>query len=1438
MRRLVRGIPASLAAACLLLTGPAQAASTQCLKNTFTQWTSVTGSSSPASAPVTDTAFSPVAGRSRSYVTQGTVLLSYYNANYPQGCTPGTGNVCAPTGGTCSRLKGCPASWTNALPLGAPTVAPSSVGGNLYVFVGSQDGRLYKIDVSGETPSPLISVDTRRPSCSSDRISGSPAVQIYAFSNSTFRNEVDTHPGHAHDDVVMVATSNGCGDLTHNRVIAYWASDLSVKWIFNAPTVAGDETGATRMGAAGDCFLDSASNRLYCGTEAPAGSAQDSLWAFSTLNGQLLWSDYPGGAVLNRPMLNTNNNRLYVVSRPGSLWAYDPAGNGLGGPSRLWTSGLNVATAGATVVRSPWVEPRSGTFKDKILALDSLGKLFAVQDEGTSGALLWTASSPDAGRWVSTPAVLPGPTESRAFIGRSDGFLQMVKLDGGQPQGILQISLTATDVYDPVLDTDPGSTVLNKLIVVGGSTAAGVTVPICANPPIGGAFACNCVDGRVCGTGMAGDPFRCCDASKDSCSGVASNNPCKPLRCSTRPTCCAFLGLDCTSDSDCGGRPGSCDLGAGFCTAPCPASINGTCTGPSLTCQPYSGALYQVPDDTPCSDGRACTTAEPPPTLVDCGPGIGGASCTKDRSASDLVDNTGDCPLSAPICSGSNSTLGGQGGAITGGQCCPQGTACDLATNTCRGNFGGAASSQDVCRNGACSSDDYSTCSCVNPGDRACPPDATCCGSSNGGCVNLDDAPQHCGSCGNDCGDYTLSNTSCTGDSQCGLCATDADCAPFGGKCVDGTCGKCRANPAGGALVCHRLTNRGVCTAGVCTSGAACVGPDASELMSAASLQPGLDALDFEFTCEPDGSSRCRGYATDYRTDGASALLQIDDHAVVTAYSRVPPDANLLNGVAVSRDGSQLVASVVNDVGAVPGLALRSGSFYSKVKTALGTGGVDDQPFDQVQFNRGPVGPTLDFVPSVGPTSTKAWFGNFQCPAAPTDGICTCTDLGLCKLDFSNGLNWTAVPEPYCNQACSGTGLCDYPSGSACPGAAERITALALDQRTIAPATAFHRYLVVAHGTILSFVDLDGGAPRQRDVNLALTSRYNPDPNRGESTIAAVLSIAPMPYGDVIVEVRGAGDKPAPGNVKNTWLVNVNPNDRSVRDERDVQGDLKNVPPCAAAAPACPTGSVCSDKACLKTCGLCPAGFTCAGGLCHLEEEVPANFGLGAGLNAGNGRLATLPSGRLLRFVAAVNQAPAAMAEYDVTPAAPSSCNDANPCTVDGVDAGTGLCVHAPVTCDEGDACTTDTCSPATGACLHTPISCDDSNACTADSCAPLTGCQHAPIVLAEPSPAQFASNVVLQWPATPDADHWNTYRGTIPAGMLASRPAPVYDQVCYESGDALIDGATASTDAALPPVGTAFYYLVSGEQGCESALGHASSGAPIPNASPCPTPP
>ncbi len=76
----------------------------------------------------------------------------------------------------------------------------------------------------------------------------------------------------------------------------------------------------------------------------------------------------------------------------------------------------------------------------------------------------------------------------------------------------------------------------------------------------------------------------------------------------------------------------------------------------------------------------------------------------------------------------------------------------------------------------------------------------------------------------------------------------------------------------------------------------------------------------------------------------------------------------------------------------------------------------------------------------------------------------------------------------------------------------------------------------------------------------------------------------------------------------------------------------------------------------------------------------------------------------------------------------PTSCVDANDCTLDTCDPKAG-CVFAFATrpCDDGNACTlVDACSE--GACVGaSPRDCDDGNACTFDACVPSTGCISTP---------------------------------------------------------------------------------------------------------------
>jgi hypothetical protein len=105
--------------------------------------------------------------------------------------------------------------------------------------------------------------------------------------------------------------------------------------------------------------------------------------------------------------------------------------------------------------------------------------------------------------------------------------------------------------------------------------------------------------------------------------------------------------------------------------------------------------------------------------------------------------------------------------------------------------------------------------------------------------------------------------------------------------------------------------------------------------------------------------------------------------------------------------------------------------------------------------------------------------------------------------------------------------------------------------------------------------------------------------------------------------------------------------------------------------------------------------------------------------------------------------------------------------------------------------------------------------------------------------PLSFQNSTTMSWNPTPDATHWNSYKGTVPATLMGSRaPGSEYDHACHESADAMGDGPTTSTEGNNPPVGTAWYYDTTGEAVCgEGPLGMATAGV-RPNSSPCPTPP
>jgi hypothetical protein len=129
----------------------------------------------------------------------------------------------------------------------------------------------------------------------------------------------------------------------------------------------------------------------------------------------------------------------------------------------------------------------------------------------------------------------------------------------------------------------------------------------------------------------------------------------------------------------------------------------------------------------------------------------------------------------------------------------------------------------------------------------------------------------------------------------------------------------------------------------------------------------------------------------------------------------------------------------------------------------------------------------------------------------------------------------------------------------------------------------------------------------------------------------------------------------------------------------------------------------------------------------------------------------------------------------------------------------------------------------------------DGDGVLNSQDCAPtVNSVQTTPGVVGDTVKAAGAS-MTLSWLRIPQANVYNIYRGSR-SGAFA------YNQTCFEAGSP----DRASVDASAPPVGTVYFYFVSGVNSCangEGSLGSSYPGAsgtpvPRPNPSPCPVSP
>jgi len=147
---------------------------------------------------------------------------------------------------------------------------------------------------------------------------------------------------------------------------------------------------------------------------------------------------------------------------------------------------------------------------------------------------------------------------------------------------------------------------------------------------------------------------------------------------------------------------------------------------------------------------------------------------------------------------------------------------------------------------------------------------------------------------------------------------------------------------------------------------------------------------------------------------------------------------------------------------------------------------------------------------------------------------------------------------------------------------------------------------------------------------------------------------------------------------------------------------------------ACTTGDLCQNGACLGGPPLdCDDGLVCTDDYCDtadgcVNDPVPLD-----GVSCDDGDACTLND----VCADGICAGPEAL-----------DCDDDNVCTADSCDPELG-CVYdaAPGTCDDGDPCTVDD-ACVDGVCLGTPMDCDDGDPCTQDLCDSEQGCFNPPV--------------------------------------------------------------------------------------------------------------
>jgi FlgD Ig-like domain len=400
-----------------------------CPSTPLWQFTPTDPTNSHVTQVVSDTKF----GQGLGFYGSGDSLRALWNES---GLTP-----VPHTAGTAKSAWAVVSTITNF-----PSPVRLSNGGE-YVFFCAADGYLYKLDVASGLMTALV--NTQRPGCSEDEVLASPTLQLYALSTSVFQNAMMTARGHP-DDLVIVVTKTGCSDSTRNRVIAYYASDLTTRWSYNMTGVTAEVGYGSEGGA-----LEYATNRITFGTNQTAPFASNTLWRFNTATalatGALAWA-VDAGPVRTRPMTQAATGEVYVATT-NSIRKYTSANGVL-----AWQFPATLPSNPGVIFGTP----------SRIFWVDAIGFFHGIEDGGTQATELWPPLTPDQTtvHFSTAPLVIGGI--GKAYLGRNDGTIQQVDLNAG----LLETTTPAVfgsqaNPGDPAADfSDTNRTTPDRLITV------------------------------------------------------------------------------------------------------------------------------------------------------------------------------------------------------------------------------------------------------------------------------------------------------------------------------------------------------------------------------------------------------------------------------------------------------------------------------------------------------------------------------------------------------------------------------------------------------------------------------------------------------------------------------------------------------------------------------------------------------------------------------------------------------------------------------------------------------------------------------------------------------------------------------------------------------------------------------------------------------------